>query len=110
MIRRPPRSTLFPYTTLFRSDVAVGRAVKIVADVIFARPNDLHGRAGVARNERGFDRVVLNQAPAKASSDKRYMHFDAFARNAEGASHRFSGCPGGLRGRPEFAGIAANMG
>src|SRR5438270_6787920 len=24
MIRRPPRSTLFPYTTLFRSHVAVG--------------------------------------------------------------------------------------
>src|SRR3712207_8530064 len=24
MIRRPPRSTLFPYTTLFRSEVAVG--------------------------------------------------------------------------------------
>src|SRR2546430_12127997 len=25
MIRRPPRSTLFPYTTLFRSSGAVGR-------------------------------------------------------------------------------------
>src|SRR3712207_7100012 len=25
MIRRPPRSTLFPYTTLFRSDFAVSR-------------------------------------------------------------------------------------
>src|SRR3989440_11969327 len=24
MIRRPPRSTLFPYTTLFRSDILVG--------------------------------------------------------------------------------------
>src|SRR5689334_24445735 len=24
MIRRPPRSTLFPYTTLFRSDVQIG--------------------------------------------------------------------------------------
>src|SRR5689334_24359450 len=24
MIRRPPRSTLFPYTTLFRSDVITG--------------------------------------------------------------------------------------
>src|SRR2546430_11323134 len=24
MIRRPPRSTLFPYTTLFRSGVAIG--------------------------------------------------------------------------------------
>src|SRR5258705_4623724 len=26
MIRRPPRSTLFPYTTLFRSPFACGRA------------------------------------------------------------------------------------
>src|SRR3712207_7368659 len=25
MIRRPPRSTLFPYTTLFRSHIPVGR-------------------------------------------------------------------------------------
>src|SRR2546427_4652627 len=25
MIRRPPRSTLFPYTTLFRSDILHGR-------------------------------------------------------------------------------------
>src|SRR3712207_8106214 len=28
MIRRPPRSTLFPYTTLFRSTVREGVAVK----------------------------------------------------------------------------------
>src|SRR3712207_8914385 len=27
MIRRPPRSTLFPYTTLFRSDVEAGDLV-----------------------------------------------------------------------------------
>src|SRR5258706_16238798 len=27
MIRRPPRSTLFPYTTLFRSDRATGKAI-----------------------------------------------------------------------------------
>src|SRR2546426_8330020 len=27
MIRRPPRSTLFPYTTLFRSGVKLGREV-----------------------------------------------------------------------------------
>src|SRR3712207_7110823 len=27
MIRRPPRSTLFPYTTLFRSNVAAGHLV-----------------------------------------------------------------------------------
>src|SRR3989442_11793870 len=27
MIRRPPRSTLFPYTTLFRSEIPEGRGV-----------------------------------------------------------------------------------
>src|SRR2546427_11989454 len=46
MIRRPPRSTLFPYTTLFRSlvrDVSVGStpalaAVESLAGVTEARP------------------------------------------------------------------------
>src|SRR5689334_24226105 len=42
MIRRPPRSTLFPYTTLFRSDVNVAGAaaeiaVERVLDLFFAR-------------------------------------------------------------------------
>src|SRR3712207_7784132 len=36
MIRRPPRSTLFPYTTLFRSESGGGVAAEIV-----------HTRAGV---------------------------------------------------------------
>src|SRR5688572_31713842 len=29
MLRRPPRSTLFPYTTLFRSPVHIGLAVEL---------------------------------------------------------------------------------
>src|SRR2546426_6530642 len=33
MIRRPPRSTLFPYTTLFRS-AAVGAAAELLAECI----------------------------------------------------------------------------
>src|ERR1035437_3035113 len=32
MIRRPPRSTLFPYTTLFRSNLAEVHAAHAVAD------------------------------------------------------------------------------
>src|SRR3712207_8108893 len=32
MIRRPPRSTLFPYTTLFRSDEGTGAFVDEVFD------------------------------------------------------------------------------
>src|SRR3712207_9422431 len=32
MIRRPPRSTLFPYTTLFRSVAELSRALSVVLD------------------------------------------------------------------------------
>src|SRR3712207_7793387 len=39
MIRRPPRSTLFPYTTLFRSDRA--RAERAAADLLDALGADL---------------------------------------------------------------------
>src|SRR2546426_7720094 len=35
MIRRPPRSTLFPYTTLFRS--LPGRQTKLAGTVIFGK-------------------------------------------------------------------------
>src|SRR3712207_7166535 len=46
MIRRPPRSTLFPYTTLFRSDMA--RALSRLA-LGRGGPRDLDGlRAGIA--------------------------------------------------------------
>src|SRR5260221_8519425 len=35
MIRRPPRSTLFPYTTLFRSDIGNERRESRVLDFYF---------------------------------------------------------------------------
>src|ERR1022692_2415652 len=35
MIRRPPRSTLFPYTTLFRSERVAGRSLCIGVPVSF---------------------------------------------------------------------------
>src|SRR3989442_11439987 len=36
MIRRPPRSTLFPYTTLFRS------AIRDIADLLDLSPAEVH--------------------------------------------------------------------
>src|SRR5258708_4098006 len=38
MIRRPPRSTLFPYTTLFRSRGLAGRLSGLVFDKVFTSP------------------------------------------------------------------------
>src|SRR2546430_8397836 len=40
MIRRPPRSTLFPYTTLFRSEVVDGEHVAIPVRVPDRRDPD----------------------------------------------------------------------
>src|SRR5256885_14511195 len=34
MIRRPPRSTLFPYTTLFRSDPAMRQEIARIAKAV----------------------------------------------------------------------------
>src|SRR3712207_7630249 len=57
MIRRPPRSTLFPYTTLFRSQADVGVQLGVL------RPQFLDLANGV--NDGG---VV---APAEAAADLR---------------------------------------
>src|SRR5258707_1668355 len=53
MIRRPPRSTLFPYTTLFRSPHGEPREVdrRQVGDFFVRR--GLRGRAGRARPQHG---------------------------------------------------------
>src|SRR3712207_8308358 len=48
MIRRPPRSTLFPYTTLFRS-------LELVVD---GRELDLDARHGHADDARAVDREM----------------------------------------------------
>src|SRR2546422_4328677 len=44
MIRRPPRSTLFPYTTLFRSDVLPVRATTYILSLV----NTQLGQGGIA--------------------------------------------------------------
>src|SRR5687768_18270061 len=60
MIRRPPRSTLFPYTTLFRSMLGTGQLVARDADDGDARrsaglPIDAHDVAG--RQDRKSTRL-----------------------------------------------------
>src|SRR5947208_11966917 len=59
MIRRPPRSTLFPYTTLFRSQLVVGRGagdpeIDEISEVIAADQDVL--RLHVAMHHAGEHR------------------------------------------------------
>src|SRR3712207_7834718 len=65
MIRRPPRSTLFPYTTLFRSEL---RHVVDVAQVLQARvrrgdAQDLVVPALLVGHPEHPDRAALDEAP-----------------------------------------------
>src|SRR3989442_8679530 len=49
MIRRPPRSTLFPYTTLFRSHL---RDLKLILDFVPNHTSDAHPWFQEARSSR----------------------------------------------------------
>src|SRR3989449_9093900 len=48
MIRRPPRSTLFPYTTLFRSAAVVGMCGGVFGRAIALRGMEPPSRTGLA--------------------------------------------------------------
>src|SRR5690349_23377830 len=70
MIRRPPRSTLFPYTTLFRSDWTRDRAA-----IMSARPSRrawapaAAGCAGAATDPSGGDRSEEHTSELQSRRD-----------------------------------------
>src|SRR3712207_8927061 len=57
MIRRPPRSTLFPYTTLFRSGVT---GVTRIADDVY------RVRTGSAESPREVEFAIVSRVPMRA--------------------------------------------
>src|SRR5256885_12900576 len=72
MIRRPPRSTLFPYTTLFRSN-----RIKLLEEILSFRMQGVE-----------FDNGDMYVDGHKAASDVQhtYHHYrseERFSRNAE---------------------------
>src|SRR2546426_3166917 len=64
MIRRPPRSTLFPYTTLFRSDVHLAEALLELPHAVASQRRDevvhehLGGQVGDARERVAVEDLV----------------------------------------------------
>src|SRR2546422_7607939 len=65
MIRRPPRSTLFPYTTLFRSvlDEHVGNPGELAHELLAFGLRDVDRDRFLAAVGRGVIRRVLGVAP-----------------------------------------------
>src|SRR2546430_11176778 len=80
MIRRPPRSTLFPYTTLFRSEPVRVRAVGlghlacelVRGHLALARGDvDLVVDVGHVLDERDSEALVLEEALVEGEDDER---------------------------------------
>src|SRR3712207_7877978 len=83
MIRRPPRSTLFPYTTLFRSrrhTLAEGRPQargRRVGNLPEARPR----RARRAAPARDRQRVPLEEVEARPRTDRKSTRLNSSHAN-----------------------------
>src|SRR5689334_24182054 len=68
MLRRPPRSTLFPYTTLFRSEGVEGRELHVAgADARGLEPRELR---------LGVHLVVPVHERQHAARPRRLVHLD----------------------------------
>src|SRR2546427_2302872 len=61
MIRRPPRSTLFPYTTLFRSTVSAGAGIT-VSNVVFVSSARLTASFAIAGGATSGPPAIANDA------------------------------------------------
>src|SRR2546422_3358297 len=57
MIRRPPRSTLFPYTTLFRSPGVAGRAILYPRGRVLGGSSSINGMVYVRGQDRKSTRL-----------------------------------------------------
>src|SRR5258708_32046152 len=70
MIRRPPRSTLFPYTTLFRS-------VPGAAHLLEARAEGAHG-ARVVRIGEQLDARAVDRKSTRLNSSHQIISYAVF--------------------------------
>src|SRR3712207_7746962 len=85
MIRRPPRSTLFPYTTLFRSDraAALGLGLDLPEVVLPAvlLVDDRHVPVAAARGPRGVRDADLHALDLAGAPDRKSTRLNSSHAN-----------------------------
>src|SRR5437667_9118903 len=76
MIRRPPRSTLFPYTTLFRSPLQRGEEGRVRAEEV-PRPTDVNPFSDRKSTRLNSSHITISYAVfclKKKNTDERQGH------------------------------------
>src|SRR2546430_12358331 len=91
MIRRPPSSTLFPYTTLFRSEAACRKPVADPLDVTVGDGDHIGVRRGgrealelrppVAEIRRQRDRDIRDRKSTRLNSSHSQISYAVFCLN-----------------------------
>src|SRR5436189_3559908 len=88
MIRRPPRSTLFPYTTLFRSRARVRTQLTLKAQADLLRELAfVDGLTGV-HNRRHFDERQLDRKSTRLNSSHRCISYAVFCLKKKNKKHK----------------------
>src|SRR3989454_10815727 len=102
MIRRPPRSTLFPYTTLFRSGRARQRAARKVQDRFERQDDAFHRRVLEAYRRAAGQGVVHVDATQskKAVQDAAWREVMAVTAPSTRGASLSSGTAGSSPPRP----------
>src|SRR2546422_4561314 len=98
MIRRPPRSTLFPYTTLFRSCFSAMGGREVPLDLLaFYRNNlTLHGlNTAVSTVVRGAQMLnqlapLLDRKSTRLNSSHGYISYAVFCLKKKNNRHDIS--------------------
>src|SRR5437868_12081975 len=81
MIRRPPRSTLFPYTTLFRSSIALSRTEFVILDLLMRNTSRVVTRARLIEAVWGYEREVQsNTVRSEEHTSELQSRFDLVCR------------------------------
>src|SRR3712207_7653010 len=81
MIRRPPRSTLFPYTTLFRSAEAVCHAPRQRRDPLIGRRHLLDVRKDAEQPQRRGVAVLLRHVAGTVDEDRKSTRLNSSHAN-----------------------------
>src|SRR5256884_5237410 len=82
MIRRPPRSTLFPYTTLFRSQVFV--------DIQQGVGNQLHPQLLDLVHDLELQLILVDRKSTRLNSSHGYISYAVFCLKKKKLDHKLA--------------------
>src|SRR2546429_6006344 len=85
MIRRPPRSTLFPYTTLFRSLLVAVAAIVSTGTALGRATADI-----IVGSKNFTEQVILDRKSTRLNSSHGYISYAVFCLKKKKAEDNVS--------------------